>query len=108
MGALVCPGRLPGGGDMGVVQMQVGEERLCMCSCVCTFTAGGDLPGGGKLSGFQSGAGVCGPGTSLGPLAGEGWGWRGALQDRPPGQGEGSAPGALPQHQSEGCDISVL
>ena len=45
---LVCPGRLPGGGDMGAA---VGRLCVCVCVCVCVCGAAEDLPGGGPRVG---------------------------------------------------------
>lgn len=66
----------------------VGRVVGKLCGCVVGTS---QVVGSGLKSGSQSGSGVCGPGASLGFLGGRGWGWEEALQDGPPGQGEGDS-----------------
>lgn len=76
VGALACLGRLPGGGDMGAAAVEIRRGHgvgTCMCVCVCMcigHVRTSQMVGSGPQSGSQSGAGVCGPGTSLQGLPG--------------------------------------
>lgn len=62
-----------------------------MCVCGELLVGTSQVVGSGLKSGSQSGSGVCGSGINLKFLGGCGWGWEEALQDGPPGQGEGDS-----------------